>query len=117
MPEPAVHSELVDFAYPEALAHFEAALHGTHPTPNANAIVKVCLQLGELLLRKNAAYGDSALRPMSVFAKNISAVDKLGVRLDDKLSRLSRGKPDGEDPEFDLMGYLVLRRIAAAEEA
>jgi len=34
------------------------------------------------------------------------------VRIDDKLSRLARGRGDTEDTELDLLGYLVLRRIA-----
>lgn len=56
-------------------------------------------------------YGNSALDPVRVFSK-VSSVEQLLVRIDDKLSRLKRGTPDGEDIERDLLGYLVLLRIA-----
>jgi hypothetical protein len=39
-------------------------------------------------------------------------VEQINVRLDDKLSRLMRGHAAGEDVEWDLMGYLVLKRVA-----
>lgn len=60
---------------------------------------------------KNRAYGNSALDPIRVFSKAdpISAID---VRIDDKLSRIKRGGVNQEDTELDLIGYLVLRRIA-----
>lgn len=64
-----------------------------------------------VLLKKNAAYGNSALAPVRVFSR-ASAVEQLLVRIDDKLSRLARGASAGEDVELDLMGYLVLLRIA-----
>lgn len=64
-----------------------------------------------MLLRKNAAYGNSALDPVRVFSK-ASTVEQLLVRIDDKLSRLKRGAPDSEDVERDLLGYLVLLRVA-----
>ena len=41
-----------------------------------------------------------------------SVVEQLLVRIDDKLSRLARGSAAGEDVERDLMGYLVLLRVA-----
>jgi len=34
------------------------------------------------------------------------------VRLDDKISRLLRGTDDQEDTVMDLIGYLILLRIA-----
>jgi len=65
----------------------------------------------EMLMAKNAAYGDSALSPLRVFSR-ASAVEQLLVRIDDKLSRLMRGTAAGEDVELDLLGYLVLLRVA-----
>lgn len=103
-----------DFSYEQAVSEFDAALSGEHPAPGALPIVQQVLQLGVLLLRKNAAYGNSALAPLEVFAKDLTPSERMGVRMDDKLSRLSRGTPDGEDVEMDLAGYLVLRRIAEA---
>jgi hypothetical protein len=36
--------------------------------------------------------------------------------MDDKLSRMMRGEDAGEDPEFDLLGYLVIKRVAMLED-
>jgi hypothetical protein len=78
-------------------------------------IRRVCDELCELLVQKNRAYGDSALTPMRVFSR-ADSVEQIKVRIDDKLSRLSRGHalPDEslDDTISDLMGYLVLLRVA-----
>jgi hypothetical protein len=74
-------------------------------------IAEECDSLKELLLEKNKAYGNSALDPVRVFSK-ASAEEQILVRLDDKLSRLKRGSAAGEDVIQDLLGYLVLLRIA-----
>lgn len=74
-------------------------------------IVQTCDGVRDLLLSKNAAYGNSALDPVRIFSK-ASPVEQLLVRLDDKLSRLARGSSAGEDVELDLLGYLVLLRVA-----
>lgn len=84
--------------------------------PLGAAIVDECLALARLLVDKNAAYGNSALEPVRIFSK-ATAVEQILVRLDDKLSRLARGSAAGEDVVLDLMGYLVLLRIAMREEA
>jgi len=78
-------------------------------------IAQECDDLRELLLDKNRAYGNSALEPVRVFSR-ASVVEQLLVRIDDKLSRLSRGTASGEDVELDLIGYLVLLRIARRRE-
>src|SRR3990172_7678046 len=75
------------------------------------AIRGVCRDLAEMLVRTNRAYGNSALDPVRVFSK-AGAAEQIRVRLDDKLSRLIRGEAAGEDAEWDLMGYLVLLRVA-----
>lgn len=65
-----------------------------------------------LLCEKNKAYGNSALDPVRVFSR-ASATEQLRVRIDDKLSRLQRGDPnDNEDTKLDLVGYLLLLRLA-----
>ncbi len=69
----------------------------------------------QMLLEKNAAYGDSALNPVRVFA-TASPMEQLLVRLDDKVSRLERGKAAGEDVAHDLLGYLLLVLIAQKRE-
>jgi hypothetical protein len=64
-----------------------------------------------VLIEKNKAYGNSALMPVRVFSR-ATPIEQLLVRIDDKLSRLARGAAAGEDVELDLVGYLVLLRIA-----
>jgi hypothetical protein len=68
-------------------------------------------EIEQILLSKNAAYGNSALDPVRVFSQ-ASPEEQIRVRIDDKLSRLSRGSDSGEDTELDLLGYLILLRIA-----
>ena len=73
---------------------------------------KICTELAELLVEKNRKYGDAALNPKQTFAKS-SPIELINVRMDDKLSRIKNAQTDdNEDPEWDLMGYLVLKRIA-----
>jgi hypothetical protein len=75
-------------------------------------IASICDQLKELLLEKNRKYGDSALNPVRVFS-NASPLEQIRVRLDDKLSRLRNQQNDeDEDVLTDLIGYLVLYKVA-----
>jgi len=66
-----------------------------------------------LLLLKNEAYGDSALKPAGIFAGG-DAVHNLCCRIDDKLMRIKmRGITDEtEDTVQDLIGYLILLKVA-----
>ncbi len=67
--------------------------------------------VGAMLKRKNKAYGNSALDPLRVFSK-ADDIEQLKVRIDDKLSRIARGKAEGEEVEGDLIGYLVILQVA-----
>lgn len=71
----------------------------------------------DLLIEKNESYGDSALEPANIFASG-NSVDNLCARIDDKLMRIKtqgfRGY--GEDNIKDLIGYLILLKIAVSEE-
>lgn len=67
----------------------------------------------KLLIEKNEAYGNSALDPKRVFSSS-DAIEQINVRIDDKLSRIAN-KALGEDSELDLIGYLVLKRIAVSQ--
>lgn len=79
--------------------------------PTADLIAEECDALKALLLQKNAAYGDSAIRPLRIFSK-ADPEEQIRVRLDDKISRLARGSAAGEDVIQDLLGYLILLRVA-----
>lgn len=74
-------------------------------------IAEECDAVKAMLLEKNANYGNSALDPLRVFSK-ADNVEQIKVRLDDKISRLKRGDAAGEDVEFDMIGYLILLRVA-----
>lgn len=80
-------------------------------------IATVCDEIRDLLLEKNRKYGDSALNPVRIFSK-ADPLEQIRVRLDDKLSRLASAQNnDDEDVMLDLLGYLVLYRVAQRREA
>ena len=81
----------------------------------AEEIRRVCDEVCEMLLAKNAAYGNSALQPLRIFSK-ASASAGIRDRIDDKLSRILNGDTS-EDVVLDLIGYLVLLRISEAAPA
>jgi len=81
------------------------------PATSAALIADECEKIRDMLLAKSAAYGDSATSPMRIFSK-ANAEEQILVRIDDKLSRLARGSEAGEDTVLDLIGYLVLLRVA-----
>ncbi len=68
----------------------------------------------DMLLRKNRAYGNSALNPLRIFSR-ADKLEGIRVRIDDKLNRLMQGTADDEDVVLDLLGYLLIYRIAAQE--
>ena len=84
---------------------------------SAEKITAVANGVRDLLLSKNKAYGDSALKPANIFARG-SAVENLGSRIDDKLMRIKNlGITDKtEDTIQDLIGYLILLKIAIEDE-
>ncbi len=81
-------------------------------------IKKVGQEVIDLLSEKNESYGDSALNPAGIFASG-NAVDNLTSRIDDKLMRIKtqgfRGY--GEDNVKDLIGYLILLKVALENES
>tara|TARA_Y100000296_G_scaffold60002_1_gene69428 strand:+ start:117 stop:443 length:327 start_codon:yes stop_codon:yes gene_type:complete len=79
-------------------------------------IEKTCDEIKALLLSKNEKYGDSALNPVGVFSK-LNSAEAIKARIDDKLSRIANVGLDDttEDTLSDLIGYLVLLKIAYGE--
>lgn len=74
-------------------------------------IADVCNEIRDFLIEKNKSYGNSAIEPVRVFSK-ASPLEQINVRMDDKLSRISRGNEYGDDDtEKDLVGYLILKRV------
>ena len=81
-------------------------------------IALVCDEIKELLIDKNRKYGNSALDPIRIFSKS-DPTEQIRVRIDDKLSRITRGlniELDDEDVIKDLLGYLILLRISMAKK-
>jgi len=68
--------------------------------------------MGDLLVAKNAAYGNSALDPVRIFSK-ADTTEQLYVRLDDKINRVKQGHEyPGDDTIRDIIGYCTLILIA-----
>ena len=79
-------------------------------------ISTVCDEIKELLLEKNKKYGDSALNPVRIFSQ-CTAEEAILVRLDDKLSRLrTQSIDEDEDVLLDLLGYMILLRVARMQQ-
>jgi len=80
---------------------------------DAAALIRTeCDELADMLIAKNQKYGNSALEPMRVFSR-ASPVEQILTRIDDKISRLRVASLDeDEDVVLDLLGYLVLLRVA-----
>ena len=78
-----------------------------------NKIKSKCKKLEELLLSKNAKYGDAAIEPLNIFFKG-NSVASINARIDDKLKRIMNAGviDDTEDTLQDLAGYIILLMIA-----
>jgi hypothetical protein len=65
----------------------------------------------QTLILKNREYGNAALEPLCVFS-TLPAEERIKARLDEKLSRLAKGKGNQEDTILDLLGCLVLLKLS-----
>lgn len=74
-----------------------------------------CENIKQMLIAKNQAYGNSFADPVRIFSR-VTPEEGLNIRIDDKLSRIARGKNAGEDAELDLIGYLILKRVLGRAE-
>jgi len=76
------------------------------------AILTECLDFATFLIKKNRAYGNSALNPCRIVSK-ANTLEQLYVRIDDKLNRLMNGSDyPGDNDIQDLIGYLILLQVA-----
>lgn len=75
----------------------------------------VCDEIKNMLILKNKSYGDSALDPIRIFSKE-NNIEQIKIRIDDKLSRISRGSEFyGDNDIDDLIGYLILLKIVRSK--
>jgi len=81
----------------------------------ASDVKKITGGLAEMLISKNKKYGNSAFKPKRIFSK-ANATEQILVRIDDKLSRIANQSDlEDEDVIEDLLGDLVLLKIAKSK--
>jgi hypothetical protein len=82
--------------------------------PAGGKIWGACHEIAHMLIEKNISYGNSALDPVRIFS-TADSTEQLKVRIDDKLNRVKNNQGFAGDNDIDdLIGYLVLYRIARA---
>lgn len=80
--------------------------------PSGQEILRECLEIAEMLIKKNISYGNSALNPVRIFSK-ADPKEQIMVRLDDKLSRIKNAESfPGDNDIEDMIGYLVLYKLS-----
>ena len=81
-------------------------------TQTSDLIIEECDRLKELLLSKNAAYGNSVFNRGTLY--DVDPIWAIQARINDKVSRIKNLGDDDllEDAESDLIGYLILLKIA-----
>ncbi len=80
------------------------------------AIARVCNELRDFLLEKNASYGNSAFEPINIFSQ-LPPLEGILLRIDDKLKRIRNGRSyPGDNDVKDLTGYLVLLQVLSLLE-
>ena len=85
-------------------------------TEAGKEIWETCHEIAHMLVKKNIAYGNSALDPVRIFSK-AGPREQLHVRIDDKLNGLMKGTDyPGDNDIDDLIGYLVLLKIAKGKD-
>lgn len=85
--------------------------------PSGNSIIRTCLEITEMLIKKNVSYGDSALSPIRIFSQSDS-VEQIKIRIDDKINRVKNNQGFAGDNDIDdLIGYLILLKISLDRES
>jgi hypothetical protein len=101
----AVFDDVKDFHCEDLYLHASEA-------PAGHKIWRACHEIAHMLINKNISYGNSALEPARIFS-TADSTEQLKVRIDDKLNRIKNNKGFAGDNDIDdLIGYLVLYKIA-----
>ena len=80
--------------------------------PSGQKIITECLEIAGMLIEKNISYGDSALSPIRIFSQADNQ-EQIKIRIDDKINRIKNGSGFAGDNDIDdMIGYLVLYKIA-----
>lgn len=102
------------FADTETFRCDDLYLHAVS-APSGTKIFNACHEIAHLLIDKNISYGDSALNPARIFSQ-AGPTEQLKVRIDDKLNRVMNNQGYAGDNDIDdLIGYLILYKIANAQ--
>jgi hypothetical protein len=84
--------------------------------PAGNKIWSACHEIAHMLIEKNISYGNSALEPTRIFS-TADSTEQLKVRIDDKLNRVKNNQGfSGDNDIDDLIGYLILLKIARGSD-
>ena len=82
--------------------------------PSGQKIIRQCLDIAEMLINKNISYGYSALSPIRIFSQADNQ-EQIKIRIDDKINRIKNGSGFAGDNDIDdMIGYLILLKIAKA---
>lgn len=104
-----VYEDAKQFSCNDLYLHATSALSGKR-------IWDACHEIARLLIDKNISYGDSALSPSRIFAQS-DGIEQLKVRIDDKLNRVKNSQGYAGDNDIDdLIGYLILLKIAVDKD-
>lgn len=96
--------------YEEVKYRMTKIYHAAHSAPAGEEILEATLDILDMLIQKNIAYGNSALNPIRIFS-DADDMEQLNVRIDDKLNRIKNKKLyAGDNDEDDLIGYLLLKK-------
>lgn len=102
-----VFADAKHFTYEDLYLHAVGA-------PAGHKILETCLEIAQMLIEKNISYGNSALDPLRIFS-TADPTEQLRVRIDDKLNRVKNNQGfTGDNDIDDLIGYLILYKIAKA---
>ena len=82
-------------------------------TETQQKIIDVCEEMRDLLLYKNAKYGDSAINPKGIFYKG-NSTNSILIRLDDKIGRIMSNTDElpRVNDVADILGYCTLLLIS-----
>jgi hypothetical protein len=82
--------------------------------PSGQKIITQCLEIAGMIIEKNISYGDSALSPIRIFSQADNQ-EQIKIRIDDKINRIKNGSGFAGDNDIDdMIGYLILLKIAKA---
>lgn len=89
----------------------EESKETTELTKYQKEIADVVDGIKQILLTKNALYGNAVFAPLRIFSKKESNETDIPARLDDKLSRIKNSTQLRVNDIADLIGYSVLLLI------